>query len=160
MKLSVGLHDISSTSRLSDFLRTLFAFDLEVELVVFSRVTGAAAQYGIPEASKQLFKRGISFLVLQDIGEYREIFRDYGILQYSAARGRPISSLEDLEIRPESGRILLLFSGSDTGFTSGEIIEGAEAVRSASAPRELPPESALSLLLHILAEKAEQTKKV
>ncbi|MGB9726266.1 MAG: RecB-family nuclease [Fervidicoccaceae archaeon] len=155
MKVVIGLHDVSSTSRLTDFLRTLFAFDIRVDLVVLSRVTGAAAQYGLPEASKLLFKRGVSFLILQDIGDYREIFSNYKIIQYSASKGRPISKMREIGMEPERENVLLLFSGSDAGFTSGEIIEGAVAIRLPEAPRELPPESALSLVLHMLSEKGE-----
>lgn len=153
MKIAIGLHDVSSTSRLTDFLRTLFAFDLELDLVVFSRVTGAAAQYGLPEASKLLFKKGISFLVLQDINEYREVLGDYKIVQYSVSKGRPISSFDELNISLDSEKILFLFSGNDAGFSQAEIAEGAVAIKLQGVSKELPPESALSLVLYMLYEK-------
>ncbi|MEM0021340.1 MAG: RecB-family nuclease [Fervidicoccaceae archaeon] len=150
MRIAVALHDVSSTTRLTDFVRTLLSFNLEVELVIFSRITGAAAQYGLPEASKTLFKRGVRFLVLQDIEDYRDIFKDYKIMQYSASKGKPISRKEELGIDFAKDKVLIIFSGNDAGFTAQEILEEALAFRSLAAPKEIPPESALSLTLHMI----------
>jgi|UniRef100_A0A7J3SKK9 SpoU rRNA methylase family enzyme len=151
MKIAIALHDVSSTSRLADFVRTLLAFDLNIDMVVFSRVSGAAAQYGLAEASKTLFKKGIRFLILQDIEDYHDVFGGYKVIQYSASYGKPISSSSDLGLSDED-KVILMFSGSDVGFSSKEMIEGSIAIRSSGAPRELPPESALGIVLNLLSK--------
>lgn len=147
------LHDVSSTSRLSDFFRTIIAYRDYIEMFIISKVTGAAAQFGIAEISKGLFKSNIRFLLLGDIHELNDVFPEYQIIQFTATYGKEFKSFQ--ELAPSgTGKTVLAFSGSDIGFSKNELLPGAILLKPFGIGKELPPQSYLAIALHLIASSS------
>jgi len=147
---------VSSGSRISEFAKVVTNYKEVVDLVVFSRISGGAAQYGLAEASKILFKEGIPFLVLADLTELDELGllkdKDAIIIQFSKLFGKPFSQLGEILSKNIAGdkRVFLVLSGSETGFSKSELLENANLVYPSGVRRELPPESYVVLFMHLL----------
>ncbi|AFH42947.1 hypothetical protein IOK49_05350 [Fervidicoccus fontis] len=151
VEIVVGLHDISSTYRLSDFFKTVQAYKKFINTFAISRVTGAAAQYGIAEISKALFKSNVNFLILQDIGDFLQFFQGYKIFQFTQAYGVEFKSLEQLGLK-DNDRILLIFSGNDVGFGKNELLPNATYLKISGIEKELPPQVEFGIFMSMLAK--------
>lgn len=153
-KLVLVLHDVSSGSTLQSFVKTAVAYKDYVEVVVVSRASGAAAQFGVAEASKALYKEGLGLLVLPDLSDVFELLPGRKVVAFSRRFGSPVKEARELGI---SNGALALFSGSETGFSKSEIeaLANALVVYPRGASKELPPESYLSVLMHMVAASSE-----
>lgn len=149
------LHDVSSGSALVSFVRTALAYRDLLEVVIISRATGGAAQYGIADASKALYRESVAMLVVQDIPDVLELFPGRNLIFFSRRHGEPFTTLRDLG---ELGGSLLCFSGSETGFARNEIPEGARAVYPSGAQREMTPDAYLSIVMHLLVNEVQSTR--
>lgn len=155
MKVIVVLHDVSSSNRIVDFSRTLTNFKNSIKLVVFSRVTGGAAQYGLAEASKILYKDDIPFLIVSDLKELEELSLLKGqVIQVSRSFGRPVKSFEEVLSSKEALEdTTLVLSGSDTGFGRSELLSEATIVYPDILSREVSPEVYLVLFMRDLSHR-------
>ncbi len=151
MKISVVLHDVSSNNRLMDFVKEVLAYKKHINMVVISRPTGGAAQYGVPEASKLLFKYDIKFAIIPDITDLHELFGEgFTTIQFTKNYGKEFKDLDDLKI---DKNILLIFSGSETGFSKNELLENSIRVYPYGIERELSPNSYFSIFMHLISSK-------
>ena len=148
MKVKIGLHDVSSTNRLMDTVKVAIAYKDVMDTFIVSRPTGAAAQYGVPEASKKLYKEGIRFILLPDINDYQEIFKEKTI-QITTIHGENVFN-NNIEVPDYS---LILISGNDNGFSKNELLNNALLMRIPKVKRELPSESTLGIIMYILSKK-------
>ncbi len=145
MKFIVAIHDVSSGHRLTEITKVILAYRKYVKMVVISRATGAAAQYGLAEASKTFYKAGIKLLILPDIEDYNELFKGNKILQFTRIHGREYGSIRDLAITEDT---VLLISGNDNGFSKNELLENTEKIYPRGTEKQLPPETLLGVILH------------
>uniref|UniRef100_A0A7J3ZIG0 Exonuclease n=1 Tax=Fervidicoccus fontis TaxID=683846 RepID=A0A7J3ZIG0_9CREN len=154
-KVSLLLHDVSSGNTLLNFVRTALAYKDYIELLVISRASGGAAQYGLAEASKMLYKEDVKLLVLPDIFDVTELFPQKKLVVFSRRHGSPFKSLGD--IRLEDRSVILCFSGSETGFSKNELIESSVVVYPHGIRKELAPEAYLSIIMHLIATSKSDT---
>lgn len=148
MKLIIVIHDVSSTNRLSETVRVIQSFKDKVEAVILTRVTGAAAQYGLAEASKTLYKNNISTIILPDLKDLEELFNIENALQITNSYGE--RSYEPDMIKD---RAIIILSGSDTGFSKTELLEKTLKTKIPGTEQELPPEAVLGIIFYSLRNK-------
>lgn len=145
-KLVVVLHDVSSQARVNDFVKVALAFTDKIGAIVISKPSGAGAMYGVPEASKTTYKESIPLIVVPDLRDLREVFPDKKILfvSLSEERAKRIDSLSELGDLQDK---VLVFSGSDGGFSKRELMEADDVIYPGKLVREIPPEALLAILL-------------
>jgi len=125
----VGIHGIFSVQRLVDFVKTAIA--LGCSTIVVSKAVGAAAQNGVPEAQKVVFKSGRNMLVVADLVDIKELLDPDKLILITTEKREDIPEVafeEIVSILRENKNIILVYPGSDTGFTRGEL-ELGEAYR-------------------------------
>ncbi len=153
------IHDVSSNARIVDFAKVMLNYRDVLELVVFSRLSGGAAQYGLAEASKLLFKENIPHLIVMDLNEISDIgivSTSDVVIQFSRALGNPFKRASDVvngaadKAADKSRRIVLVVSGSETGFSKSEILAGAKVVYPQGIKRDIPPDAYIALFMHLL----------
>jgi len=146
------LHDTSSSNRVVNFTKIACSYKDYVKLIIFSRVTGGAAQYGIPDSFKIGYKEGVNIIVLQDIEDAVELFKETPKIQFTRRYGVEFKSLkDDILNNISSNEVMLMFSGSDVGFSENEVLKDAVKIYPKGIARELPPESYLSIFMHLVA---------
>jgi len=125
----VGIHGVFSVQRLVDFVKTAVA--LGCSTVVVSKAVGAAAQNGVPEAQKVVFKSGRNMLVVADLVDIKELLNPDKLILITTEKREDLPEIvfeEIIEMLKENKNIVLVYSGTDTGFTRGEL-ELGEAYR-------------------------------
>ncbi len=152
-KITIALHDVASTNRLTDFIKTAIAYKDFVGGVVISRATGAAAQYGLAEASKNLYKMGIPLLILPDIQDIMELWKNKRILQLTNTYGE-----EEFNPSQVTDNTLIIFSGNDNGFSKKELIDVAIKAKIPQIEKELPASGELAIILHEIAIYTRKTR--
>jgi len=148
MGVLVVLHDVGSQSKVADFVRVVLAFREEVEGVVISRPSGGAAMYGVPEASKSLFRESIPLVVVSDLRDLGELFKGRRRVFVSPSKGREVSDFRELQA---AGDVALVFSGGETGFSEKELGEADDVITLKGLRRELPPDALLAIYLYELS---------
>ncbi len=75
--LYIIIYNVSSVQRIVDIARFILTFTKknEVPVVVFSRISGSAAQTGIAEVSKLAYKLGRSILITENLEDTLEIIK-------------------------------------------------------------------------------------
>ncbi len=155
VKIVPIIHDVSSNARIVDFAKAVLNYRNVLELVVFSRLSGGAAQYGLAEASKLLFKENIPHLITMDLNEISDvgiISTSDIVIQFSRAFGAPFKMAKDVINEDDSKpkHIVLVVSGSETGFSKSEILSGARVVYPQGIKRDIPPDAYIALFMHLL----------
>ncbi|MEM0015217.1 MAG: RecB-family nuclease [Zestosphaera sp.] len=149
LELVVVLNNVSSPQRLTDVAKLVYGLSgLKAGLVV-TRVSGMAAQSGVPEVSKYAFRRGRPFLVLPSLQDALDMLRPDRVLvlaktEVSKDVGEVVSRLE--------GRVAVLVNGSDSPPTKAELALG-EHVTVAGFDESLPPQAALAVVLYLITSK-------
>ncbi len=151
MKYILLLHDTSSSNRVVNFTRIACSYKEYVKLIVFSRVTGGAAQYGIPDSFKIGYREGVNIIVLQDLEDAIELFKNTPKIQFTKRFGEEFRSLSEALSGIKTNEVMLLFSGSDVGFAENEVLKDAIKIYPKGINKELPPESYLSIFMHLTA---------
>jgi len=136
--LGIVLNNTASANRVVEVVKIARAYG--VSNVYFTRIYGAAAQSGIPEAFKYAAKHGIGIGVFPELGDLREIVK--GELLLLTYNGKPIEG-------PPAGDYYLVIDGSDTGFEPLEARVGKK-ISVPGLPRGLPATAALAVALHSL----------
>jgi SpoU rRNA methylase family enzyme len=149
-KLMIVLHNVSSPQRLIDTARVVYNLisDDLVKCFIITRVTGMAAQTGVPEVSKTAYRLGKSFIVLPTLNDAIEIMKPSKVyLMVKTPTSKPLS---ETEIVPSS---MIVLSGNEDGFSKSELglgdhihIKGFS--RSVGAPAET------AILLYTLLNKS------
>ena len=127
--LIVVVHNISSVHRVVEFARLVTGLGLRY--IVYTKVTGAAAQQGIPEAFRIAVKQGATLLVLSDLPDVFDLIRPdkaYFLIT-ETVQGREIAKLTDIvseisRLVEEGRKVALIVNGSDLPFTPRELQSG------------------------------------
>ncbi len=115
------LHSVMSAQRVVECART--AYGLGFKIFVVSRALGTAAQSGVPDAQKMALKMGKSFAYLSDLDDVIEVFNPNAVLLVVPQKygGEPA---EEVLKKLNSGKVALVFSGSEPGFSRRELEKG------------------------------------
>jgi SpoU rRNA methylase family enzyme len=144
----IGLHNIASYQRLMDFSKAAFNFD--IKYFVITKVSGTAAQTGIPDLSKIAFKQGKSFIVLPDLKDAIELLQPDSVYL--------LTNNSDKELHPDNidtnKKILIVFSGIESGFTKVEQSLG-ETVRFPKIKSDIGPVASLGALLYCILDNSK-----
>jgi len=111
------IHNVSSVQRLVDMAR--LAYSLGLDLLVATKVYGAAAQHGIPEAMRLAFKQGRGLLVLPDLEDAIELLSPTEVILVSLEHAN--EEFDPLNPPVKNGKILVVFNGGEPDFTPQEI---------------------------------------
>lgn len=143
IKLILAIYSVSSVQRLLDFIKTVYAYNIGVPVVI--KPVGAAAQVGIPEAHKIAYKNGKPFIVLPDIKDLAEVV---GLNEVFLVSEKGLSL--DIGNLPLERAIAVVFHGGDEDFTRSEAQYG-KPVWFKEIPPKLPPVAQVAVLLHHLS---------
>ncbi|MEM1685132.1 MAG: RecB-family nuclease [Acidilobaceae archaeon] len=114
------LYNVSSTQRLIDMAKLVYGLGLHI--FTACKVYGAAAQAGIPEVMRLALKSERGFIVLPDIGDVIDLFKPSIILIVSYAYAEDF--IDPFNPPVYSGKVLVVFNGSDPDFSSSELKYG------------------------------------
>ncbi|RLE60299.1 MAG: hypothetical protein DRJ32_03145 [Thermoprotei archaeon] len=146
-KVIVVLHNVYSPYRVVETSKIVYSMGFKV--LVVSKALGAAAQIGVPEAQKIALKKNRCFMYLPDLPDVVELFPSKNVLLFSSKE----SAIEETTFSElflpllDGERIILVFSGIDTGFTKRELNIGKPIYI-----RNLPEISSLGLIAITLHE--------
>ncbi|MEM1927703.1 MAG: RecB-family nuclease [Acidilobaceae archaeon] len=145
------LHNVSSVQRLVDAARLVYGLGLRV--FVATKVYGAAAQSGIPEAMRLALRAGGSFLVLQDLPDALELLKPDSVLLVSHGHAREF--IDPFNPPVYSGRVLVVFNGGDPDFSASELAYGTPVYVKKAGSR-LGPVAEAALVLYCLLSRGDR----
>ena len=124
------IHNVSSVQRVVDMARLVYGLGLKTLIV--TKAYGAAAQSGIPEAMRLALKNNRSLIVLPELSDAVDLVKPDKVLIVTVEHAKKlIDPSGQLEL---GSRTLVVFSGSEQGFTPSELslgepvyIKGVEA---------------------------------
>jgi len=114
LKILACIHDISSVQRLVDFVRT--AYGLGAEMVIVSKVYGAAAVNGVPEATKIALKLKKGLIVVsnpRDVIEANIASKEHIIVLDPSDEACRVSCDELRKLIGNAEAVLMVFFGGD-----------------------------------------------
>ena len=140
-----AVNSISSQQRLIDVAKVVTAIeDLKVSSLVISRPTGMAAQSGIPEVSKIMYKAGKTLIVLPSLKDAVELLKpDLILIYFESPDSAYLDSIDLLNI----AKLMFVVDGSDFGPTTNELGLG-QLVRFRGFKKQLPPAPAIAVFAH------------
>ena len=124
----------------------------ELKALVVTRASGLAAQAGLSEASRMLYRMGKPLIILPTLKDALELLKPDKTLIYLP--GEPDNYLNSFTIS-NSDRVMLVFSGQDDGPSRSEVALG-QPFNFKGFINYLPPPAALSLTLRELEELINQ----
>ncbi len=119
------MHHVMSAHRLIDFARIVYGFGFKN--LVITKVSGSAAQQGVPEVFRLSMKYGSSLVVLPDLKDVVELVKPDKIYFLSQDGSKTMSELLE-ELSSSCNRVALVASGLDVSFTPKEL-ELGESVK-------------------------------
>ncbi len=127
-------------------------YGLGYNLLVLSKPTSAAAQTGVPEASRLAFKLGRGLLIVPDIKDAIELIQPTETLFFVENKKAEPYREEDVCLKVKSGdTVALFFSGLEPGFSAKETEHG-KAVR-LNLPGEVGCIGLAAIVLYGLRQK-------
>ncbi len=147
-KIVVILHNISSVHRLVELVRLATGFG--IRNIVLTKVTGAAAQQGLPEVFRIGLKFNSNIIVLSELNDVVELLNPLRLLFLTCETGQ--LTLQDLmnEIRSSEVKVGLVVNGSDLPFLPRELQLG-KSVR--VTRNQIPSTGILAIALHKVLEE-------
>lgn len=138
-----ALYGTSSIQRLVDFVKIACSFEGIVPVVL--KPIGAAAQIGVPEAYRHVYRVGRPLIVLLDINDLHEAL---GVREvyYVDSKGAKKSVKEIGSV----DNIAIVVSGGE-GEPSKKELERASVVQFEEVPPDLPPLATISIILYLLS---------
>jgi SpoU rRNA methylase family enzyme len=149
--ITLVLNNTSSPSRVIDFIKIGSA--MGVKEFAYTKIYGAAAQTGIPDAFKFAYKNGLSLIVMPTLEDYAETVKPDLLLLFTG-KGEELSKVLGSDSNKDRKRISLVFDGSEAGFDPIERKLGIQ-VYIEDVPGGLPVLSEVSLALYILNRNGE-----
>ncbi len=151
----VCIHNVASPQRLIDAAKVVFSLG-DARVIAASRVTGMAAQTGVPEVMRYAYKLKKSFLVFPTLQDVIDLLKPDEVLLL-VPEGFP--GAEDLGSKvAQHKRVLLVISGSDDGFTRADLGLGS-AVYLPGIKEFLPPVALVAISLWILKTSVHSQPK-
>jgi len=144
--LYVALYAPSSVQRVIDFIKTVYAFENVVPIII--RPYGAASQIGVPEAFRISYRLGKPLLLIpeiQDLENTLGISKRYYVSKKGDTRG--VDDIED-------GSCIII-NGGDQEPSKKELI-GVEQVVFTGIPSDLPGPALASALLTLINRVRKQ----
>ncbi|NOZ88828.1 MAG: exonuclease [Crenarchaeota archaeon] len=145
--LVVLLHDVSSAQRLIDTARLVYGLGLRS--FVASKVYGAAASSGVPEASRMAMKLGRLFAVLPSARDAVELLQPDAVIVVSRDYGEPLEASEIAEKLAKAKKPLLVLGGIDAA-PSKDVAALGEALYIAGVEHRLGPVAEAAIILAAL----------
>lgn len=146
----VCIHNVASPQRLVDAAKVVFSLG-DAKVIAASRVTGMAAQTGVPEVMRYAYKLKKSFLVFPTLQDVIDLLKPDEVLLL-VPEGFP--EAESLESKvAQNKRVLLVISGSDDGFTRADLGLGS-TVYLPGIKEFLPSVALIAISLWILKTSA------
>jgi len=142
----VCIHNVASPQRLVDAAKVVFSLG-DAKVLAASRVTGMAAQTGVPEVMRYAYKLKKSFLVFPTLQDVIDLLRPDDVLLLVPEGFPEAENLESKDI--QNKRVLLVISGSDDGFTRADLGLGS-AVYLPGVKEFLPSVAFIAISLWIL----------
>ncbi|OYT60470.1 MAG: exonuclease [Desulfurococcales archaeon ex4484_217_1] len=123
--LAIMVHNISSAQRLIEIAKLIFNYttQLEVQTLILSKVTGSAAQSGIPEVSKLAYKHNRSVLIVNEIKEAVELIKPEKVFIVTTAVKSTVK-IDEVASLAKRSRILLIFPGTEEAFPKHDLTLG------------------------------------
>jgi len=149
LEFLVVLNNVNSPSRLVDFVKVALSNNkVKIAAVVASRVSGMAAQTGVPEASKYAIKKNKAFFVLPTLQEVIELLKPDKV--YIVVNSEVAKSLT--EVKGEiNGRVMLVFNGVEGSLSKSELALG-EHIRIEDYEETPPAPVSLAIVLKELTK--------
>jgi len=149
LEFLVVLNNVNSPSRLVDFVKVALSNNkVKIAAVVASRVSGMAAQTGVPEASKYAIKKNKAFFVLPTLQEVIELLKPDKV--YIVVNSEVAKSLT--EVKDEiNGRVMLVFNGVEGSLSKSELALG-EHIRIEDYEETPPAPVSLAIVLKELTK--------
>jgi len=149
MRVVVCIHNVASPQRLVDLAKVAFSLG-NMDVLVASRVTGMAAQTGIPEVMRHAYKLKKSFLVFPTLQDVVNLLKPDKVLLL-VPEGFPGAMSLKANITQDEW-VLLVISGSDDGFTRADLGLGS-AVYLPGVKEFLPSVAMAAISLWILSNQ-------
>jgi SpoU rRNA methylase family enzyme len=144
------LNNTSSPSRVMDFIRIGSA--MGIKEFAYTKIYGAAAQTGIPDAFKYAYKNGLSIIIMPTLEDFVETVNP-GLTVLFSGTGHVLD--EVLKDNTSTSTIAMVFDGSDAGFDPLEKKLGIQ-VYLRDVPGKLPVVAEVALSLYILGKNGER----
>ena len=149
LELIVVVNNVSSPQRLIDFAKLVHSLSDLRSSLVFTRVSGMAAQSGVPEVSKYLYRLGKPLLLLPTPQDVIELLKPDKVLVLAKTEvSKDINDVVD-ELK---GRVLLLVNGSESPPSRTELSLGDHVMVKELDPSS-PPQAALAIILYVVMKK-------
>jgi len=149
LELIVVVSNVSSPQRLIDFAKLVYGLSNLRSSLVFTRVSGMAAQSGVPEVSKYLYRLGKPLLLLPSPQDVIDLLKPDRILVLAKT-----DVSKDIEEIADSlkGRVALLVNGGDTPPPKTELSLGDHVMVRELDP-STPPQALLAITLYVIMKK-------
>ncbi len=145
------IHDVSSAQRLIDMARTVYGLGYRV--LVATKVYGAAAQSGVPEAMRLALRLGRSFVTLPELHDAVELFSPETVILVSRDYGEEV---EPVSLREAArGKTMIVFGGGEPGLTKNDVALG-RAVYPRGVSGRLSPVAEAAIILYALLEEPRE----
>lgn len=146
-KIIIVLHNVHSVYRLVEMAKLCDIFD--INLFVVSRAIGSAAQQGIPEVSKLIFRSNRTLLIVNDLKEAINLLKPSRVYLLSV---RPYAQTPlDISIllkQLSQEDIMIVFSGIDSGFSKNELVLGEPVFLEFLVNEDPGPIAAAAIILY------------
>ncbi len=146
-------NNVGSAGKVESFVEVALGFGI-ADLIVISRAYGAAAQSGIPAASKRVFKEGGRLLVVSELREAIELLNpeEVYVLEPKERGGSEELDYEELAKKVKERKIMIVIGGESPGNPLREQ-EMAKAVVWVGTERNIGPQASLGILLYELSRR-------
>lgn len=152
-KIIIVLHNIHSVYRLIEMAKLCSIFD--VNLFVVSRAIGSAAQQGVPEASKLIFKSNRTLLIVNDLKEAINLLKPSKVYLLSA---KPYAQTPlDINVllkQLDQEDVMIVLSGIDSGFSRNELVLGEPVFLEFLANKDPGPIITAAIILYEIRRRA------
>ena len=114
------IHNVSSVQRIVDMARIVVSLGLD--LLIVTKAYGAAAQSGVPEASRLLLREKKGLVVLPELKDAVEAYSPDQVILVDRDNATAHLSLD--ELRALRGKVMVVLNGSDAPFSPQELALG------------------------------------
>ncbi len=146
------LNNTSSPSRVIDFIK--IGSSMGVKDFAYTKIYGAAAQTGIPDAFKYAYKNGLSLIVMPTLEDFVETVKPNLTILFTGT-GQDLNEMLG-NYRASESSIALVFDGSDAGFDPLERKLGVQ-VYLKDIPGKLPVVAEVALSLYIMSKTVKNS---
>lgn len=146
------LNNTSSPSRVIDFIK--IGSSMGVKDFAYTKIYGAAAQTGIPDAFKYAYKNGLSLIVMPTLEDFVETVKPNLTILFTGT-GQDLNEILG-NYRVSESSVALVFDGSDAGFDPLERKLGVQ-VYLKDIPGKLPVVAEVALSLYILSKTVKNS---